>query len=207
MTISLRLRAGKLSLADIKKAYDNHQALLLDDSCKTNILAAKAVVDEYVSHKRIAYGINTGFGKLANVVIPEDHLPQLQKNLVLSHACGVGKYLEPSSIRIVMLLKINALIQGYSGVSWQLIEALVALYNAAIYPCIPEKGSVGASGDLAPLAHMSLALLGEGEVMYQNHLRKSADVLREVGLRPLILAPKEGLALLNGTQVSTALLA
>ena len=203
----LIVKAGKLSLKDLKTVYTSSCQLSLDESIKPEVLASKQVVDHYVKTGKMAYGINTGFGKLAGIVIPADRLPQLQKNLVLSHACGVGNLLDLPTVRMIMLLKINSLMQGFSGVSWELIETLRSFFNSAIYPCIPEKGSVGASGDLAPLAHLALALIGEGEVLYHEKKQSTKAVLEKLGITPFILSPKEGLALLNGTQVSTALLA
>jgi len=202
----LIVKAGQLSLADLKNVYSNDCQLSLDLASKPQVLAAKEVVNEYVNKGKMAYGINTGFGKLAGVMIPTANLCQLQKNLVLSHACGVGTLIDAPTVRMILLLKINALMQGFSGVSWELIERLTTYFNTPIYPCIPAKGSVGASGDLAPLAHLALALIGEGEVLYQDKIQSAKSVLAKVGLTPFTLSPKEGLALLNGTQVSTALL-
>lgn len=204
---SLVINAGKLSITDLNQVYSTDCSILLDNTCKPQVDAAKAVVDDYVKTDKIAYGINTGFGKLAGVIIPAEHVLELQRNLVLSHACGVGQLLEPATVRMIMLLKINALLQGFSGVCWELIEMLGKLFNAAIYPCIPEKGSVGASGDLAPLAHLAHVLIGEGNVYFENKIQATKIALQKSGLAPVTLAPKEGLALLNGTQVSTALLA
>lgn len=204
---SLVLKAGKLSIYDLTKVYATDCHLILDKSCKPQVDASKAVVDDYVKTNKVAYGINTGFGKLADVIISADHLSQLQRNLVLSHACGVGNLLEPATVRMIILLKMNALLQGFSGVRWELIQMLGDLFNSAIYPCIPEKGSVGASGDLAPLAHLALTVIGEGDVHFENTIQPARTALQKKGLTPVTLAPKEGLALLNGTQVSTALLA
>lgn len=207
MMQDLIVKAGNLSLEDLKKVYTTTCCLSLDESVKPRVLASKEVVEHYVKTSKIAYGINTGFGKLAGIVIPTEHLSKLQRNLVLSHACGVGTPLDVPTVRMILLLKINSLMQGYSGVSWELIKTLTTFFNSAIYPCIPEKGSVGASGDLAPLAHLALALIGEGDVFYQNELQSAKSILQKRGLDAFSLSPKEGLALLNGTQVSTALLA
>ncbi len=151
------------------------------------------------------YGVNTGFGLLASTSISTDNLKALQRNLVLSHSAGTGPLLDDATVRLILALKIAALAQGYSGVRWSLIEAMVRLAEAEVYPCIPAKGSVGASGDLAPLAHLSSALIGVGEVRHRGEILPAAEGLRRAGLSPLELGPKEGLALLNGTQVSTAL--
>jgi histidine ammonia-lyase len=151
------------------------------------------------------YGVNTGFGQLAQVRVSDDDLAQLQENLVRSHAVGVGKDLNDNIVRMVMLMKVIALAEGFSGVRLELIDALCDLLNHSIYPCIPEKGSVGASGDLAPLAHMAGVLIGIGEARVNGTVVPAQIALQEAGIKPLVLAPKEGLALLNGTQVSTAL--
>jgi histidine ammonia-lyase len=151
------------------------------------------------------YGINTGFGKLAQTHIPADQLEQLQRNLILSHSVGVGPLLDDAIVRLVMLLKIAGLARGYSGVRPEVVDAMVAMVNAEVYPCIPSKGSVGASGDLAPLAHMAATLMGIGVVRHRGRNMPAAEGLALARLAPLTLAPKEGLALLNGTQVSTAL--
>ncbi|HET9652648.1 MAG TPA: histidine ammonia-lyase, partial [Usitatibacter sp.] len=149
--------------------------------------------------------INTGFGKLAQTHIASDQLELLQKNLILSHSVGVGPLLDDATVRLVMLLKIASLARGFSGVRTEVVDAMVALLNAGLYPCIPSKGSVGASGDLAPLAHMAAALMGLGTMRRDGRLVPATEGLAAAGLAPITLGPKEGLALLNGTQVSTAL--
>lgn len=153
---------------------------------------------------RTTYGINTGFGLLASTRIAREDLENLQRSIVLSHAAGVGAPTDDSLMRLIMVLKINSLSRGFSGIRLEVIQALMALVNAEVYPHIPLKGSVGASGDLAPLAHMSLVLLGEGKARYQGEWLPATEALAKAGLKPLTLAAKEGLALLNGTQVSAA---
>lgn len=157
-----------------------------------------------VAEGRTAYGINTGFGLLAQTRIAHEDLENLQRSLVLSHAAGVGAPIDDALVRLIMVLKINSLARGLSGIRRKVIDALVTLVNAEVYPRIPLKGSVGASGDLAPLAHMSLLLLGEGHARYRGQWLDAREALAVAGLEPLTLAAKEGLALLNGTQVSTA---
>ncbi len=152
-----------------------------------------------------AYGINTGFGKLAQTQIPRGDLEQLQRNLILSHSVGVGPLLPDEVVRLVLLLKVAGLARGFSGVRPCVVDALVALLEAGVYPCIPSKGSVGASGDLAPLAHLAATLIGLGEMRKGGRVMSAREGLSQARLEPLSLAPKEGLALLNGTQVSTAL--
>jgi histidine ammonia-lyase len=158
-----------------------------------------------VAEGKAVYGINTGFGKLANTHIADGELELLQRNLVLSHSVGVGALLPDDVVRLVMLLKVASLARGYSGVRPEVVDAILALLNAGVYPCIPSKGSVGASGDLAPLAHMSAVLLGLGEARCDGKIVPAAEGLKRAGISALRLGPKEGLALLNGTQVSTAL--
>jgi histidine ammonia-lyase len=199
------LKPGDISLATLRQISRQHIPISLSAATYKKINASKKVVDDIIEEGRVVYSINTGFGALAKVRITEDKFETLQRNIVLSHATGVGKLLRDDIVRLVLLLKINALAQGYSGIRREIIDFLIALYNKEIYPCIPEKGSVGASGDLAPLAHLSLPLLGAGQVRVKGKIRDSKTALKKYKLKPLELAPKEGLALLNGTQVSTAL--
>lgn len=199
------LQPGGLSLADLRAVYRGEVTITLLDSCHKVMADSVAIVDRIVESGKTVYGVNTGFGKLAQQKIPEDQLATLQENLVLSHATGTGALLDDAIVRLMMVLKINALAQGYSGIRAEVVQALVALVNAGVYPCVPEKGSVGASGDLAPLAHMSAALLGHGDVRVAGKLIPAADGLAQAGVKPVVLGTKEGLALLNGTQLSTAL--
>ena len=199
------INPGALSLADCRLlALGGHHLALMPDALE-RILASAAAVQAVVAAGAPAYGINTGFGKLARTHIPDAQLEQLQLNLVRSHAVGTGPLLDDATVRLILALKAASLARGYSGVRPRVIESLLALYNAGILPCIPGKGSVGASGDLAPLAHLTLALLGEGEVRVAGVQMPAIEALEDAGLEPLRLAAKEGLALLNGTQVSTAL--
>jgi len=199
------LLPGQLTLQSIKLILNDQLHCLLDKSAVELIKAANQAVKKVVEDKITVYGINTGFGSLANQIIPTEKLKQLQHNIVLSHACGTGELLADKVVALILLLKINNLSQGYSGVRLELIEALITLYNHKVYPCIPSKGSVGASGDLVPLAHMSLALLGVGNVRYQGKIISAAEGLNIAGIEPIELEAKEGLALLNGLQASTAL--
>ena len=186
----IRLGAARLTLKDLRAIARDAVPLGVDASSMENVKASQAAVERILASGKPAYGINTGFGRLAQTRIAHDELEELQRNIVLSHAAGTGPVLDDATVRLTLALKIESLARGYSGVRPLLIERLLQLYNERLYPCIPAKGSVGASGDLAPLAHLSLALLGIGEVRVRE---------------PIQLAPKEGLALLNGTQVSTAL--
>jgi histidine ammonia-lyase len=166
------LNPGQLTLALIKKLLETKQPCTIAESALIMIKKSHETVRQVVASNTIVYGINTGFGCLANQTISNDNLKKLQRNIVLSHACGTGELVSDDVVSLILLLKINSLAQGYSGVRYQLIEALIALYNHQVYPCIPGKGSVGASGDLVPLAHMSLPLLGVGEVRYNHWILK-----------------------------------
>ncbi|SDT15637.1 histidine ammonia-lyase [Pseudomonas oryzae] len=204
MTTTLHLVPGQLTLAQLRAAYQEPLRVTLDHSCHAAIDASVACVESIIAEGRTAYGINTGFGLLASTRIAPADLEKLQRSLVLSHAAGVGEPLDDAMVRLIMLLKVNSLARGFSGIRRKVIDALVALINAEVYPHIPLKGSVGASGDLAPLAHMSLVLLGESRARYQGQWIDGREALAVAGLEPLTLAAKEGLALLNGTQASTA---
>jgi histidine ammonia-lyase len=201
------MKLGKLplTLGALRKIARENPQLELDPGCLRALRAGFESVERIVASGKPAYGINTGFGRLSQTRIPAEELEQLQTNIVLSHAAGTGPLLDDSAVRLVLALKIASLASGYSGVRPQLVERLVELFNRGIYPCIPAKGSVGASGDLAPLAHLSLALLGIGNVRVNGNLVPAAQALGNASLQAIKLAPKEGLALLNGTQVSNAL--
>ncbi|MFV0439043.1 MAG: histidine ammonia-lyase [Desulfopila sp.] len=199
------LKPGLLTLAQLRKVAEEEIHISLSDDCRQAIDDSVATVRRLIDNDRVIYGINTGFGLLAHTLIPHDELEHLQRAIVLSHAAGVGAFMDEATVRLLMILKINSLARGYSGIRYQVIEALVKLVNARVYPCIPVKGSVGASGDLAPLAHMSTVLLGEGEALHLGRRIRGREGLAIAGLEPITLGPKEGLALLNGTQASTAL--
>ena len=205
MNPTLVLHPGAMTLAECRRIVAGGTVLALDPAATPQILASAATVQAVVAAGAAAYGINTGFGKLAKTHIPEAQLERLQLNLVRSHAVGTGALLDDATVRLILALKAASLARGFSGVRPLVIDALIALCNAGIYPCIPGQGSVGASGDLAPLAHLTLALLGEGEVRVDGRIGPAAEALKEAGIAPIRLAAKEGLALLNGTQVSTAL--
>jgi histidine ammonia-lyase len=179
--------------------------LALSEDAISNIKKCRAYLDQKQAEADLPmYGINTGFGSLCNVKISKEHLAQLQENLVLSHACGTGGRVKDEIVKLMLFLKIQSLSYGYSGVSLELVERLIFLYNKNIIPLVYEQGSLGASGDLAPLAHLSLPLLGLGHVKYQNELRETKDVYKELDIQPISLKSKEGLALLNGTQFMSA---
>ena len=194
-----------VTLAELRRAWLDHVTVELGINARRRVAESNELIDDVVAHGDRVYGVNTGFGQLASVKIGDDELVLLQENLVRSHAVGVGEDLDDDIVRLIMLMKVIALAEGFSGVRLELVEKLCALINHRIYPRIPSRGSVGASGDLAPLAHMAGALIGVGEVRVNGNLVPAPSALKDAGIEPLRLAPKEGLALLNGTQVSTAL--
>ena len=194
-----------VTLADLRQAWLEPVSVSLGPDAKRRIAESQELIDDVVAHGETVYGVNTGFGQLATVTIETEELAHLQENLVRSHAVGVGEDLDDDIVRLIMLMKVIALAEGFSGVRLELVETLCALIDNEIYPRIPSRGSVGASGDLAPLAHMAGALIGIGEVRVNGNLVPAPIALKEAGIEPIRLAPKEGLALLNGTQASTAL--
>lgn len=194
-----------LTLAQLRAVLDGPVTVALTDAAWADVERGAETIAAIVAEGRTVYGVNTGFGLLANTSIAPDDLETLQKNLVLSHACGVGEPLSPAVTRLLMVLKIASLSRGASGVRRGTLEALIALVNADVLPVIPSKGSVGASGDLAPLAHMSCLLIGVGEARAGGETLDAETALARAGLQTVVLGPKEGLALLNGTQCSTAL--
>ena len=195
---------GHLSLAELRALLDGDRPIRLADTAWSAVEHSAEAVSEVLANGRATYGVNTGFGSLATTRIPTESVAALQRNLVLSHAAGAGPLLEDKLVRLILILKINSLSLGYSGVRRSTLELLIEFVNRGILPCVPAQGSVGASGDLAPLAHMSLPLIGEGEVSYQGKRMAAAEALAQAGLKPVTLGAKEGLALLNGTQASTA---
>jgi histidine ammonia-lyase len=194
-----------VTLADLRRAWTEPVEVSVGIEASQAIAESSEYIGEVVAGGNNVYGVNTGFGKLANVHISDEDLVHLQENLVRSHSVGVGEDLDDNIVRLIMLMKVIALAEGFSGVRMELVETLCALINHEVYPRIPTKGSVGASGDLAPLAHMSNVLIGAGEARVNGELMPAGDALAHAGIEPIRLAPKEGLALLNGTQVSTAI--
>ena len=203
--MTLTLGHSPLTLAQLRAVLDGPVHLSLTDTAWNAVDRGAATVAAIVAEGRTVYGVNTGFGLLANTSIKPEDLETLQRNLVLSHACGVGPDLEDRVVRLMMVLKVASLSRGASGIRRETLEMLIALLDAEVLPCVPSKGSVGASGDLAPLAHMSCLLLGVGEARVKGERMAATEALATAGLQPLTLGPKEGLALLNGTQCSTAL--
>jgi len=194
-----------LGLEVIERVASGGVEVILEDGARERVRRSRAVVERAVSEGRIVYGVTTGFGRLADVAIPVDRIEELQLNLIRSHACGVGAPLPREEVRAITLLRANVLAKGFSGVREEVVDLLLALLNAGIHPVIPEQGSVGASGDLAPLSHLALVLVGEGEAEFAEEVVPGGEALRRAGLKPLVLGAKEGLALNNGTQVQTGI--
>jgi histidine ammonia-lyase len=201
----LRLHPGRLTLSSLRMLWSAPTPFAIDSAARPGVEAAAATVRSLVASGRTVYGVNTGFGLLARTRIDAPRLAELQRALVLSHCAGTGPLLDDAVVRLVIATKASSLARGHSGVRWEIVEMLQALAGRAIVPCIPAQGSVGASGDLAPLAHLAAVMIGEGEAKVDGAIVPGRVALESAGLAPLLLEPKEGLALLNGTQVSTAL--
>jgi histidine ammonia-lyase len=200
----MQLTGRSLSLSEIAQVAHGKVSIEVDPSARGRIQDSRKVIEDIVAQGGVVYGVSTGFGKLSDLHIPAGELRQLQLNLVRSHACGIGRPLSAPEARAMLLLRANVLVLGLSGIRLEVIELLCELLNRGVTPVIPEKGSVGASGDLAPLAHLSLTLIGEGEAFYENERLPGGEALRKAGLKPVTLEAKEGLALLNGTQAMHA---
>jgi len=201
---TLVLDGQPLTLAEIEAVSLDGQRVAIAPAARSRVAESRTLIEEILRRGETVYGVNTGFGKLSYVRIPDESLAQLQANLVRSHAGGVGQPLAEAEARAMLLLRANVLAKGFSGCRVELVELLAAMLNAGVHPVIPEKGSVGASGDLAPLAHLALVVVGEGEAFYQGERMAGGEAMRRAGLQPIKLAAKEGLALLNGTQAMTA---
>ena len=198
------LNGESLTLAEIEAVSIANAQVQIAPQAQARMAASRATIEQILDAGETVYGVNTGFGKLSDVRIPHESLAQLQTNLVRSHSAGVGNPLAEAESRAMLLLRANVLAKGFSGNRPELVDLLVGMLNAGVHPVIPEKGSVGASGDLAPLAHLALVAIGEGEAFYRGERLSGAEALKRAGLSPLQLAAKEGLALLNGTQAMTA---
>ena len=195
----------RLSLEKLKEIFDSHSKIALCEESKMAVIKCRRYLDEKMKDpQNPIYGITTGFGSLYNVTIPSDELSQLQYNLVVSHACGTGETVRPEIVKLMLFLKVQSLSYGHSGVQLATVQRLIDMFNEDIIPVVYQQGSLGASGDLAPLAHLSLPLIGLGEVLYKGQIRPSAEVWDEKGWEPITLQSKEGLALLNGTQFMSA---
>lgn len=196
---------GRITLSDIVAVARGRKTVLLGIQAREAVRRARLMVDELVLARRPVYGITTGFGKFSDVIISPDETETLQRNLLMSHACGVGAPLDEETTRAMMLLRAQALSQGHSGIRLETLELLIDMLNAGVHPVVPEQGSLGASGDLAPLAHMCLPLIGMGEAFFRGQRLPGREALARAGLKPLELSSKEGLALINGTQAMTAI--
>ena len=203
--MNIKINNRPFKLEELRAIYKNNFSVTLSAEVEEDIKKSADYIHAVSEDEKSIYGINTGFGVLANVKIDKDNLRKLQKNLVLSHAVGVGDFLSKAIVKLVVLLKIKTLAKGLSGSSLELVHSLCNLINLDVTPCIPAKGSVGASGDLAPLAHLAQVLIGEGYAELSGEIMPAKDALDKGGMKPFELGPKEGLALLNGTQVSTAI--
>jgi histidine ammonia-lyase len=207
MTSPLNVDGNSLTLQDVVGVARQRTPVQLDAAAKTRMQRVRDVVDRKLASGESVYGVNTGFGKLSEMAIPPDRLAELQVNLVRSHAAGVGPLLPEEEVRAMMLLRANVLAKGHSGVRPELAELLLGMLNAGLFPPVPEQGSVGASGDLAPLSHLALSMIGEGDLWSGTRTGPAETFLAERGLRPIVLGPKEGVALANGTQAHTAVAA
>ena len=196
---------ASLTLEQLVRVSRDAEDVALSPTAEERVRASSGVVKEMVDGGATVYGVTTGFGELARVRVSREHLRELQENLLRSHAAGVGRPFPVEVVRGAMLLRANALAIGLSGVRLETVQLLIDMLNARVHPIMPSQGSVGASGDLAPLAHMALVLIGEGEAEYRGEVLRGGDALRSAKLKPIRLGPKEGLALTNGTQVMTAL--
>ncbi len=199
------LNGNDLTLDQFTNAVRKGGRVMLSEEARLKVANARKVVEKALSEKRVVYGLTTGFGALSEVVISHEQTKQLQKNIVMSHAVGVGDFLDEETVRAIILLKINDLAKGHAGIRLESLNTLVEMFNKGVYPRIPEKGSVGASGDLAPLAHMSLVLIGQGEAVFQGRALGGANAMKEASIRQIELEAGEGLSLINGTQVMTAI--
>ncbi len=201
----LKLDSGSLTPEDVVAVARMMKRVGLGDNAKSAIRASRRVVDDVVARRQVTYGVNTGFGSLSRVQIPADQVRQVQRNLIRSHAAGIGEWLPRDIVRAVMLILAASLSRGHSGVRLEVVETLIAMLNANITPLVPSRGSVGASGDLAPLAHVILVLIGEGEAEVDGEVISGADALSQAGIEPIVLEAKEGLALINGTHLMAAI--
>ncbi|HTH18438.1 MAG TPA: histidine ammonia-lyase [Candidatus Udaeobacter sp.] len=200
----MELNGQALTLEQIAAVAFGDEHVEISSSARPRIAASRKVIEQIVARDAAVYGVNTGFGKLSDIRVPKDELRQLQLNLVRSHACGIGQPLSEPEVRAMMLLRANVLTLGFSGIRWEIVGLLCEMLNRRVHAVVPEKGSVGASGDLAPLAHLALTVIGEGEVFFEGQRMATAEALQRSGLQALQLEAKEGLALLNGTQAMHA---
>jgi histidine ammonia-lyase len=202
---SVVLVPGEVSLARWRSIYETSAPVLLADHARETVNSCREALEALIAGGRTIYGVNTGFGKLAQVSIPPDQITELQRKLIASHSVGTGDALDDATVRLIAALKASSLAQGYSGVRWVVIDTMLKMINSGIFPIIPAKGSVGASGDLAPLSHLVAGMMGIGQARHNGKVISAEQALADANIEPLELAAKEGVALINGTQVSTAL--
>ncbi len=201
----IKINGNGLTLDELVKVAREFYSVEMTDEAASKVMASRRLVEEFVEGEAVVYGITTGFGKFSDVAISKDQTAALQRNLIISHACGVGNPLAEEIVRAIMLLRANALLKGHSGIRLSTLNTLISMLNKGVHPIIPEKGSLGASGDLAPLAHMVLVMIGEGEALYQGTRMGGKEAMDRAGIPIVELTSKEGLALINGTQVMTAI--
>src|SRR5882672_8220847 len=201
----MELKGESISLSQLAAVAVGGEPVQISAVAQPRILASRKVVEEIIARDAVVYGVTTGFGKLSDVRIPRDALNELQLNLVRSHACGIGQPLSEPEVRAMMLLRANVLTLGFSGIRLEIVQMLGEMLNRRVHPVVPEKGSVGASGDLAPLAHLALTIIGEGEAFYSGERLSGREALHRAEIQPLELEAKEGIALLNGTQAMVAI--
>lgn len=201
---ALFIDGHSIKLEDIENVAKSFQTVELSELAKKQLSSSRAVVEKLLAERKVVYGITTGFGKFKDVYIAPEDSVQLQRNFMFSHAVGVGPAFDEPTVRAIMLLRANALAKGFSGIRVEVVQQLLNLLNRGVHPVVPEQGSVGASGDLAPLAHLSLVLIGEGEAFYDSQRLTGSEALRKADMKPVVLQAKEGLALTNGTQVMSA---
>lgn len=200
----IQLTGNTLTINEVKKVLFDNERVEIAKASMEKVNQSHEAVQRIVKEKKVVYGITTGFGKFSDVYIDSENVEELQLNLIHSHACGVGEPFPEIVSRAMLLLRANALTKGFSGVRPLIIETLVQFINAGIHPVVPQQGSLGASGDLAPLSHLALAIMGEGEVFYKGERVPTEVALNDTGIEPVTLQAKEGLALINGTQIGRA---
>jgi len=199
------LDGNSLTINEVIEVARNCAEVEITQESILKMKKSREIVDEFVAENKVVYGITTGFGNFSDVYISKDQTAELQRNLIISHACGIGNPLSEETVRAVMLLRVNAIAKGLSGVRLSTIDTLVKMINKRVHPVIPEKGSLGASGDLAPLSHMVLVMIGEGEAYYKGEIMSGKEAMKKAGIETIELTSKEGLGLINGTQVMTAI--
>ena len=203
--MAVLINGRDLTIEEVIRVCREDEEVKLAEEAVAAVNKARAYIEKKLKEKAVIYGLTTGFGKFSNVVISPEETEKLQRNLIISHTCTMGNHYPRHYVRAAMLLRCNALARGNSGIRLETLQTLIDMINKGVHPVIPEKGSLGASGDLAPLSHIALGLIGEGEVEYKGLIMPAAEAMKKAGIRPVTLAAKEGLALNNGTQMMTAI--